>query len=898
MELVRFPSRGGFSVRSIFTFALTVIITALLWVVLTPPTTHAAPNITWTDGGTILYDEHGYTLDESFQDPTGTIPAEATVYKAPVQTQGSNQELMVLYFAPGVDPPTATTATHVIFDYKSGDISNPHDSKSVSATPKGSDGSLAGEVNSSCSVGGIGWIVCPVSVFLAESMDNLFNIIDDLIRTQPLMIGNEDNAMYTAWGVSRTIANVAFVIVFLVIIFSQLTSLGVSNYGLKKLVPRLIVAAVLVNVSYYICAIAIDVSNIIGYSIHDVFRAIREDVFHMTSDNFADVNNNPWTAVTAVVLGGGGLIGGVYYVVTAGPYILITLLVGLGLVALFVLLVLAARQAIIIILVIIAPLAFVANLLPNTEKWFEKWKDLFATMLIFFPAFSLVFAGSQLAGQLIIQNAGDNIITVIFGLAVQVAPLVVTPYLLKFSGGLLGRIAQIANNPRKGIMDRTKGWQHEKSEIQRLRMMSSKRPAAKPFQLLDNNRRARKSLTESYQKNADSRWEEEKRYKKLSERAADADDNRARVHSNHERHINELRAGAGHSYSKKFDLHTRALEAEEAKVGAEAANAQLSALTSEYRSGKYDTQGNQRLEAIQKNMAKNVMRTTAYNRAAEGASIVQQFEYAQEITKLPQDAKIFDDGKTLVELAQGVDPNGKQRAQASATAIIQEIRAKTIDNTAKIIMHKNPSNDQLVQLAQGVSTIDGITVTQDAVAAAIQLTLGGPDTGAIGEALKTVDLSFSNYGFSDTERQELQILAGKALESNSSKPPFASAGVIAMLKQGKAFNGTDLSAAYGTSGVNDWIIDIINKKKIDSGKLQGAGNDYAKLLLDAVSTAPAGSLTADALVKLRQHLDITLDPSREAFEKLGDSQETLEALQSLLPPAPPGATPPTTPPTP
>ena len=80
-------------------------------------------------------------------------------------------------------------------------------------------------------------------------------------------------------------------------------------------------------------------------------------------------------------------------------------LVGIGLVLLLVLLIMAARQALIVILIIISPLAFVCYLLPGTEKWFKKWRDLFFTMLVFFPAFAVIFGGAQLAGIIIIQNA-------------------------------------------------------------------------------------------------------------------------------------------------------------------------------------------------------------------------------------------------------------------------------------------------------------------------------------------------------------------------------------------------------------------------------------------------------------------------------------------------------------
>ena len=125
--------------------------------------------------------------------------------------------------------------------------------------------------------------------------------------------------------------------------------------------------------------------------------------------------------------------------------------------------VLAARQALITIFIILSPLAFAAYILPNTEEWFTRWRKLFMNMLIMFPAFSVIFGGSQLAETLIIQNT-DSIIVVILGMTVQIVPLFITPFLIKLSGGLLSTIANITNDKSKGLFDRTKNWSNNRRE--------------------------------------------------------------------------------------------------------------------------------------------------------------------------------------------------------------------------------------------------------------------------------------------------------------------------------------------------------------------------------------------------------------------------------------------------
>jgi hypothetical protein len=575
------PSRRGFSVRSILAFVLVVFITTILATLVSSQATHAVPggdDAAW-NGDSIIYDSHSFSLKQDFKDTTNTIPESSTVYQAPLRDGGpDSQKAFILYFSPGVDPPAATSANYVEFAVaNNGDLSDAQNKKEISLTLKGEEEQL-----SSCSVDGVGWIICPLSVFIASGMDWIFGILANLIAVQPSKLGDTGDSMYIAWNVMRNIANIAFVIAFLVIIYSQLTNFGVSNYGLKKLIPRLIVAAVLVNVSFIITALAIDISNILGYSVQNVFNDIGKNVFNLTSDNFAELNDNPWTAITAIVLAGGGYIGATYLASSGTVILLVPLLLGLLITVMIVVIVLAARQAIITILVIIAPLAFVANLLPNTEKWFDKWKDLFFTMLIFFPAFSLVFGGSQLAGQLIIANATDNIVTVIFGLAVQIAPLVITPLILKLSGSLLGRIAQIANNPSKGVLDRSKNWANSKAEEKRQNTLGKTKinplnVGGALMRKADHSGRNTKNRTELYKLRADNKYHDSDDYKRIHTDAAGAEMEKTTIGNNNERHIEALKRTPGSS------LYNRGINAQASKEGLEAATNRTNQMYNERR---------------------------------------------------------------------------------------------------------------------------------------------------------------------------------------------------------------------------------------------------------------------------------------------------------------------------
>ena len=327
----------------------------------------------------------------------------------------------------------------------------------------------------SCKIEGFGWAICGPSMWIAKGIDTFYkSILEDFLVVKPLDSEGVSSILYKAWDIVRGFANAVFIIIFIIIIYSQLTSIGVSNYGVKKIAPRLVVVAVLVNLSYYICVIGVDLSNILGVAVKDIFNDILSTL--MSDRGSFDIDT---IEIVAKTLSGGALaVAGITLakgaLLAAAPLILPTLL-SLFLAVLVAVLIMSARQALIIILVIISPLAFVAYLLPGTDKLFGKWKDTFITMLVFFPAFSFVFGGANMAGAIISQSADGSVIRYLLGWIVQLAPLAITPLILKFSGGVLGKIAGMVNNQNKGIVDRSKKWAENQS-----RDIANKRTYANP----------------------------------------------------------------------------------------------------------------------------------------------------------------------------------------------------------------------------------------------------------------------------------------------------------------------------------------------------------------------------------------------------------------------------------
>ena len=310
------------------------------------------------------------------------------------------------------------------------------------------------DVAPSCetSAGSLGWIICPIVNDLSVAIkDRYLDWVEPALQINTLLFGSNDNsAAYTAWNVFRTIANLAFVVVFLVIIFSQLTGVGIDNYGIKKILPKLIIGAILINCSYIICQLAIDVANILGYGIAGIFKWItangvtmpeklKVEGVEMTPQDMGLLDDGFIRAGGAVVAIIGALT--VASVISQGMTILIPVffLVISVFISMFSLIaILGIRQAASVLLVVASPLAFVCYMLPNTKKIFDKWFKAFQGLLLAFPACSALIYGGDMVGHILLATSNGSTWIMISAAAVSVAPVFFIPKLIRSSMGAIG----------------------------------------------------------------------------------------------------------------------------------------------------------------------------------------------------------------------------------------------------------------------------------------------------------------------------------------------------------------------------------------------------------------------------------------------------------------------------
>lgn len=322
-----------------------------------------------------------------------------------------------------------------------------------------------------CTGGAMGWILCPLSTGAAGAMEVVGGIVQGLMHVQPLSIAApETEPVYIIWNTMRNIANILFIIFFLIIIGSYITSVGISNYGIKRTLPRLVIAAILVNISYFLCAIMIDIFNIIGGSIEGLFQTgINAAVGQM--EGYDSGGASGWQIGSYFVLFGGVLAA---VIKVAGPSILLLLLPPLisalgAILTLFI--ILLARQFIVTLLVIVSPLIAVAWLLPGTEQYFKKGLNLFFSMLVSYPVVMMVIQTSSLLVAIVHVNGvapsidgggASEWLSAIAILLIQVLVAFVVFKVLQTSVRIMNQLGVMGGGAISGLRNMTGGWAKER----------------------------------------------------------------------------------------------------------------------------------------------------------------------------------------------------------------------------------------------------------------------------------------------------------------------------------------------------------------------------------------------------------------------------------------------------
>lgn len=298
---------------------------------------------------------------------------------------------------------------------------------------------------------GFEWIFCGVLRMFDSMTNTMTNIIESLLTFDVSTYLNTN--VHAAWSVFKNISSAILVIILLVAVIAQAIGGGpLDAYTIRKILPRLIIAVILMQISWYMLIWTIELANDAGHGMRDLLCAPFGGYSTLNLDKLvgqlgiaAPAGGEIAIFTTAgIAFAFSGLtIGGVALIALSG---VLSLIVGL--------LILLLREILIILCVILFPLAILAWILPGTQRYWKLWYDNFSKLLLLFP----LIMGVIYAGRIFAHIAGtpgssttDHILAMFIVFVGYFAPYWFLPKTFKWGGQAFASASGATLNATKGM---------------------------------------------------------------------------------------------------------------------------------------------------------------------------------------------------------------------------------------------------------------------------------------------------------------------------------------------------------------------------------------------------------------------------------------------------------------
>lgn len=262
------------------------------------------------------------------------------------------------------------------------------------------------------------WVICPVSNTISAGADRATELINKLFSFSDLSFF-KNPTFKSAWSLFRNLSNIFLVIIVLFILISQITDMGLSNYNIKKMLPKLIVAIILINFSFIIAQLAVDLSNIIGSGMFKLLGQLTEPL----------KRSAPPVSISTLAFGILSLTG--VLAILGGLILLFPLVIVLIVGLFFILLMISLRHALLIMFILLMPIAILSNVVPRIDNFFQVWYRNFMNVLLVYPIIAILYGSGNFLKYLLISTASssDNLLKVI-GFAMPFVTTLATPFVL------------------------------------------------------------------------------------------------------------------------------------------------------------------------------------------------------------------------------------------------------------------------------------------------------------------------------------------------------------------------------------------------------------------------------------------------------------------------------------
>lgn len=318
---------------------------------------------------------------------------------------------------------------------------------------------------------GLSWVVCPI----LGGIDSVVNKLNNIIEGQLIFNTEEDfgegQEVKQAWSSVKNIATTLVVIAMLVMVISQAVSWGPFDaYTVRKMLPRLVVAVIVMQLSWELFSWTIELANDLGQGIAQILYKPFGGTENMSLKNLVG-NSTVGGASALFSLAAATAVGVTAFILAPFGTLLIALPAVAGLFIAF--LVLLVRKILIILCMVLVPIALASWILPGTQKYWKFWHETFSKLLLMFPLIIAVIASGRIFAYIAGQGtsneglANGTVIKFVMIIVGVFAPYWLLPKTFQWGGRALGNISGAINDRSKGLIDRPRKYASEQDRIRR-----------------------------------------------------------------------------------------------------------------------------------------------------------------------------------------------------------------------------------------------------------------------------------------------------------------------------------------------------------------------------------------------------------------------------------------------
>lgn len=307
------------------------------------------------------------------------------------------------------------------------------------------------------------WAACPIITAAQTTANAMYGFVQDQLKFKvPDDVGGQDGEVEKVWNNFRILVSGLVVILMLVMVIGQAIGSGPFDaYTVRKLLPRIVIGVILIQISWPMFAWLINLVNELAIGLADILYAPfgGSDALSLTKilGQFgpgAEIFG--WVGIPALAI----------FSVVA-PFIVLGLILTV-LVAIFMgFLTLLFRKILIILALIFAPVALIAWMMPSEglRRYWKLWWDNFIKALMMFPLIVAIIAAGRIFAKIGSGQGGDFVgfFIVLVGFF---GPLFILPKTFKWGGTVM----QLAGNaltkaqaatlkkPKEYLQKQQEGW--------------------------------------------------------------------------------------------------------------------------------------------------------------------------------------------------------------------------------------------------------------------------------------------------------------------------------------------------------------------------------------------------------------------------------------------------------